>query len=69
MKTVRTTYTCDLCGGDAGYNACRGDPPSAEAYFAVGLFGAGDTSKASFNDLCRSCYDALNQWLREAKQG
>lgn len=63
MKTVKTTYTCDRCGGDAGYTACHGDPPTAEAYFAVGLYGAGGPDRVKFKDLCRDCHDAVNAWM------
>ena len=65
MKTVKTTYVCDRCGRDAAYKACHGEPPHAEAYFAVGLHGAGGTSRAVFKDLCRDCHDALDGWMRQ----
>lgn len=68
MKTVRTTYTCDRCGGDAGYTACNGDPPSPEAYFTIGLYGAGDPSKAKLKDLCRDCHDALEEWMGDLRK-
>lgn len=64
MKTVKTTYTCDRCGGDAGYAACNGNPPSPEAYLTVGLYGAGPPTKAALKDLCRACHDDLEAWLR-----
>ncbi len=64
MKTVRTTFTCDRCDGNADYKACNGDPPHAEAYFSSGLFGGGDPSKAPRKDLCRDCYDSLDAWLK-----
>lgn len=65
LKKVTTRYVCDRCGGDAAYTACHGDPPHAEAYFAVGLYGGGGTERASFKDLCRNCHDALDDWMRQ----
>lgn len=62
-KIVHTTYSCDRCGGDANYAACRGDPPHAEVYFAFGLYGSGGPEKAKFRDLCRGCYDELQRWF------
>lgn len=62
-KTVKTTYSCDRCGGNAAYTACHGDPPHAEAYFSLGLYGAGNPTRATFNDLCRNCHDELKKWI------
>lgn len=68
MKTVRTTYTCDRCGGDAGCT-CNGDEPSPEAYLMLGVYGTGDPSKSKLKDLCRNCYDALERWVSEMHIG
>lgn len=70
MKTVRTTYTCDRCGGNADYKACHGGPPHAESYLLIGLWGAGSPNLEKVRDLCGPCYDSLHAWLkrRDAEQ-
>ncbi len=59
----KTTFTCDRCGGNADYRHCNGDPLCAEAYVSIGLYGAGDPSRAPRKDLCRDCHDGLEKWM------